>query len=465
MGDTTLAVVLAAGQGKRMRSDLPKVLHPLGGRPLLHHVLELAVRATDQPPIVILAPDAGPVAELVAGLGARSATQQQPRGTGDALRSVPAAQRHDGTVLVLSGDVPLLRPHTLARLLEQHHSTGAALTMLTAVPDDPRGLGRVARGAAGRVEAVVEERDLDPSRPAPAECAAGVYVFAAAQLWPALERVTDANAQGEYYLTELVGLLTGDGQLVETVVLEDATEAMGINDRVQLAQAEVVLRSRTLESLMRGGVTIEDPMSTFVDSTVVVGQDTVLLPLTVLRGSTELGRGCRVGPGAHLRDVTAGDAVTIGQSTLEECVLGNDVVIGPYNRVRPGSHLEAGVHLGTHAEVKNSRVGQGTRIGHFSCVLDADVGVGVNVSAGVITCNYDGWTKSRTAIGDRAFIGSDAMLVAPIRIGADAYVAAGSTISEDVPDGALAVERAYRRTIAGWVERRRQRHAAAGSER
>jgi bifunctional UDP-N-acetylglucosamine pyrophosphorylase/glucosamine-1-phosphate N-acetyltransferase len=331
--------------------------------------------------------------------------------------------------------------------------------VLSVVPADPRGLGRVVRAPDGTVARIVEERDLPPGEPVPAECNAGAYVFDGARLWPALDRLGSDNAQGEHYLTDVVELLGGG----EAVVATDPEEALGVNDRSQLATAEAVLRRRTLDALMLGGVTVEDPVTTYVDPEVRVGRDSILLPMTVLRGATTLGEGCVVGPMAQLRDVRAGDRVRIGTSTLDQCELGDDVVIGQYDRLRPGTSLGAGVYVGTHAEVKNSRVGPGSHISHFSCVLDTDVGSDVNVGAGTVTCNYDGEAKHRTVIGDGAFIGTDASLIAPVRVGAGAYVAAGSVITRDVPDGALAVERSRQAVVEGWAERRRRGSSRAGA--
>ena len=449
MTDGPLAVVLAAGRGTRMRSHAPKVLHPLAGRPLLLHAIDAVRAAIDVRPVVIVAPDTPEIAEAVAAV-ADVAVQAQARGTGDALRSVPAGRRTRGTVVVIGADTPLVEPESIRRLVERRESTGAACALLVVTPEDPAGLGRVLRDAGGRVTAVVEERDLSPGEARSAECNAGVYAFDGSRLWDTLESLRDDNAQGELYLTDAVTLL-GGAEAVEG----GADEGRGVNDRRQLAGVEAILRRRTLDALMLSGVTVEDPQTTYVDVGVSVGSDTVLRPMTVLRGSTVLGEACVVGPMAQLHDVRAGDRVRIGASYLEDCELGDDVVIGQYDRLRPGTVLDEGVYIGTHAEVKNSRVGRGSRVSHFSCVLDSDVGAGVNVSAGTVTCNYDGLRKSRTVIEDGVFVGSDAMLVAPLRIGEGAYVAAGSVISRDVPAGALAVERAEQRVVEGWARRRR----------
>jgi bifunctional UDP-N-acetylglucosamine pyrophosphorylase/glucosamine-1-phosphate N-acetyltransferase len=453
MADGPRAVILAAGEGSRMRSATPKALHPLAGRAIIDHVIDAAVAVTGRPPIVVIGRGREDVIAAVGGR-AECVVQPEPRGTGDALRSVPERLRENGDVLVLSGDVPLVRPQTLGSLLDHHRRARAAATLLTATPANPRGLGRVYRDPeTGRVVRTIEERDLPAGAHAPPEVGAGIYAFKGAQLWPALARIGNHNAQGEYYLPDVLPLLSGH---VEAMLVSDPDEALGINDRSQLATAEAVLRTRVLERLMEGGVTIEDPATTYADAAVRVGRDSVIRPMSVLRGATVLGVGCHIGPMAQLRDVVAGDGVTIGSSHLEACEIGDGVVIGPYNRVRPGSVLGAGVSLGTHAEVKNSRVGVGSRISHFSCVLDSDVGEGVTVGAGTVTCNFDGVSKHRTVIEDGVFVGSNSTLVAPLTIHRHAYVGAGSTVTVDVPEGALALGRARQRNVAGWRARRGQ---------
>ena len=450
MGDGPHAVILAAGQGKRMRSALPKVLHPVGGRPLILSVIDAATEATGTTPILVIASGDIAVREAV-GDGATCVEQEAPRGTGDALRSVPESLRDPGPVLVVHGDAPLIRPETLQRLLTAHAGSPRSCTLLVAAPPDPTGLGRIIRDTEGHVLRIVEEADLVPGELVPMECNAGVYVFTGAELWPALDRLETDNAQGEYYLTDVVALLSGP---VEGVVVGDPDEVLGINDRRQLAAAEAVLRRRTLDALMLVGVTIEDPATTYVDAQVVIGRDSVIHAMTSIRGTTTIGEGCEIGPMAVLSGVRAGDGVIVGASHLEECELGDGVHVGAYCRVRPNTVLASGVELGTHAEVKNSTVGAGTRISHFSCVLDSDVGEAVNIGAGTVTCNYDGEAKHRTTIGDRVFVGTNATLVAPVRLGDGCYVGAGSFVDHDVPAGALAIGRSRQRNIEGWAARR-----------
>ncbi len=448
MSDGPLAVILAAGQGKRMRSSLPKVLHRLGGRPIIDHVVDTAREVTGRAPLVVINPSQTDVARHLDGR-ASTAVQAEPRGTGDAVRAVPAADRETGPVLVLNADVPLVTANGLKRLLAALEGHAGAL--LTVTDPGRNGLGRVQRNADGNVGVIVEERDLVPGAVVPEECNVGIYAFDGARLWPALDKLRSDNAQREFYLTDVVELIEGS---VAAVSIDDPDEALGINDRRQLALAEAALRRRTLDGLMLSGVTIIDPATTYVDATVQVGRDSVIHPMTTLRGQTVLGEACEIGPMASLSDVRAGARVVIGSSVIESSELGDDVTIGHFNRVRPDSHLEQGVSLGTHAEVKNSTVGAGSRINHFACVLDADLGKDVNIGAGTVTCNFDGAAKHRTTIGDSVFVGTNSTLVAPLTLADGSYVAAGSLVNQDVPARALAVGRARQRNVEGWVDRR-----------
>lgn len=452
MADGPLVVILAAGQGTRMRSAVPKVLHPLGGRPILLHTLDAAAAVAGGKPVVVVNP-AQPEVRAALNGQADCVVQPEPRGTGDALRSVPPALRRSGQVLVLSADVPLVRRETLQRLLTAQ-AAGSTCAVLTTVPEDPTGLGRVERDAEGDVVRIIEAADIPPGTVPPLECNAGVYVFSGDRLWPALEALSTENAQAEYYLTDVVELL---GAPVVGVMAPDPAEVIGVNDRRQLAAAEAALRHRTLDRLMLAGVTIEDPATTYIDASVRVGPDSTIRPMSALRGATVIGTGCTIGPSAVLDGVHAGDRIDISEAHLEDCVLGDDVRVGPYCRVRPNTVLGSGVQLGTHAEVKNSTVGPGTHINHFSCVLDSDVGRDVNVGAGTVTCNYDGRDKHRTTIGDGVFVGSNSTLIAPVRLGERCYIAAGSIIDSDVPPGALGVGRTRQRNVDGWVARRKAR--------
>lgn len=431
------AVVLAAGKGTRMRSRLPKVLHPLAGRPMILHVLDALRAAGFVRPVVVIGHGAEAVQAAIAG-AADTVLQAEQLGTGHAVLQTlgPLSGGEYRHVLVVNGDVPLVRPETLAGLADRHIAAGATLTLATSLAEDPTGLGRITRDPAGAVSGIIEQADLAEGDGNLREVNVGLYAFALPWLWDKLQALPRSRS-GEYYLTDILAAAVREGRPVSSVHLPDFAEAQGINDRVQLAQAEAVMRQRVRERLMRAGVTIIDPPSTFIDAEVEIGEDTVLLPNTMLQGHTVVGRDCTIGPGALVRDTTIGDRCTIGPSTLEESVVDEGTEIGPYCHLRPGARVGPHVHLGNYVEIKASRVGARTQIGHFSYIGDAEVGEGVNIGAGTITCNYDGVSKHRTTIGDGAFIGSDSMLVAPVVIGVEAVTGAGSVVTKDVPDGGL----------------------------
>jgi bifunctional UDP-N-acetylglucosamine pyrophosphorylase / glucosamine-1-phosphate N-acetyltransferase len=450
MSDGPQVVILAAGEGTRMRSARPKALHPIAGRALIDHVIDTAARVSGRPPVVVVSPSQSEVAEAIAGR-ATCVTQTQARGTGDALGAVPAGLRGTGTVVVLYADVPLLKEATLRELVSEQSARNSPCVLLAATPANPDGLGRLSRDASGRVTRIIEASELTDTHGDLHEVNVGAYAFNGPDLWPALDRLGSDNRQGEIFLTDLIEVLGG----ADTVTLRDLDEGVGINDRVQLARAEAILRRRVLEDLMLSGVTVEDPATTYVGAGVKVGRDSVIRPMTLIAGATTLGAGCEIGPMAQLRDVIAGDRVKVGASVIESSSLGDDVEIGHFDRVRPDSHLGERVSLGTHAEVKNSTIGAGTRINHFACVLDSEVGEGVNVGAGTVTCNYNGHDKARTVIGNRVFVGTNSTLIAPVELADDSYVAAGSVINQDVPENALGVGRARQRNVEGWTKRGR----------
>ncbi|MSQ61911.1 MAG: UDP-N-acetylglucosamine diphosphorylase/glucosamine-1-phosphate N-acetyltransferase [Dehalococcoidia bacterium] len=429
------AVLLAAGRGTRMRSALPKVLHPIAGKPMLRHVID-AVRAAGVPALIaVVGHEAG---RIRAALGPDVAfvEQKEQLGTGHALNCAREQAGGATDVLVVSGDVPLLRPETLRSLLQQHTESGATLTLLTARLERPGDLGRIVRDGGGRVRAIAEAADADVATQAIEEINAGAYCFRAAWLWPRLAFLP-ASAGGEYYLTALVEQAVREGAPVQTVTTDDPEEALGVNDREQLSRAEAVMRRRILRRLMlESGVTVIDPATTYVDADVQIGQDTVIEPNSAIRGSCVIGRNCVIGPGATLCNARIGDGCRIGASLIEDSELEAEVSMGPYGHIRGGARIGTGVELGDHVEIKNSRIGQGSNIHHFSYVGDAELGVNVNIGAGAVTCNYDGVAKHRTIIGDGAFIGSDTMLVAPVRIGHGAKTGAGSVVTHDVADGA-----------------------------
>lgn len=450
------AVILAAGKGTRMKSRLPKVLHHLCGKPMLSYVLDAVQKAGVKKTVVIVGHEADLVAQQVEGR-AETALQAEQLGTGHALRQAgPALEGFLGQILVLCGDTPLIEAVTLTRLVEQHRRSGFAATVLTTLLDDPTGYGRIIRDGQGRVVKVVEQKDASEEERAVSEVNTGIYCFQGEQLFESLEKITPANAQGEYYLTDIIEMYACAGLPVGAVVLEDPVEVTGINDRLQLAGVERIMRQRLLEDLMRSGVTVVDPSSTFVDREVRVGRDTVIHPFTIIEGNTVIGEDCFIGPGSRLIDATVGNGVTIQNSIVVDSSIGDQSAIGPFAYLRPGTKLERGVKVGDFVEIKKSLIGEGSKVPHLSYIGDAVIGTGVNVGAGTITCNYDGRKKWPTVIGDGAFIGSNTNLVAPVQVGSRAVIGAGSTITKDVPAGALGVERAKQKVIADWADRKNE---------
>jgi bifunctional UDP-N-acetylglucosamine pyrophosphorylase / glucosamine-1-phosphate N-acetyltransferase len=448
-------VILAAGEGTRMRSSLPKVLHPLCGRPLIEWPVA-AAREAGAGKIVVVD---GPKRRLDGHLpeDVLVSIQERPLGTGDA---VAAAAEHMGageTVIVTYGDVPLITGETLRALAAAHEASGAAATMATMELDDPARYGRVLRGADGSVEGVVETKapgDATEAQLAIREVNTGVYAFEGAALAAALEQLEPANAQGELYLPDVLPLMRAAGRTIEAHVVTDATLTVGVNDRVDLARARELAQARILEAHMRAGVTIVDPRSTSIDAGVQIGQDTVVEPGCVLRGATVIGADCVIGPFTTTQDATVGDGVTVLRSHLVGASVEARATIGPFAYLRPGTVLREGAKAGTFVEIKNSDVGAGTKVPHLSYIGDADIGEGSNIGAGNITANYDGQSKHRTTIGSRVKTSVDTMFVAPVTVGDDVYTGAGSVITDDVPDGALGIARARQTNIEGYAERR-----------
>ena len=450
-----VAVILAAGKGTRMKSALPKVLHTVGGKPMLRHVMTAAKQAGADRQVVVIG-FGGEQVQAEIGAAVEYVLQAEQLGTGHAMMQVqPVLAGFSGTVLLLCGDTPLLTGKTLQELVALHQQSGVAATVLTATPTDATGYGRILRDATGQVLGIVEQKDATEEQKMIGEINTGIYCFEAAPLFAALTGLTCNNAQGEYYLTDVLAILAEAGNRVGAAQVEDFAETLGINSRVQLAEAESILRQRKLLDLMESGVTVMDPASTFVDTTVFIGQDTVLYPFTWIEGETTIGRDCRIGPNSRIADSQLGDAVTLHFSYAHECTVGAGVTVGPYVHLRPDTELANGVKVGNFVEIKNSRVGKGSKVPHLSYIGDTDIGSAVNIGSGTITVNYDGKKKHRTQIGDDAFIGCNANLVAPVSVGAGAYIAAGSTITKDVPAGALGVGRARQSNIAGWAEKKK----------
>jgi len=420
----------------------------------VQHVIDAAVKAGAAKNIVVIGFGADQVRDCL-GDQAEYAVQEQQLGTGHAiLQAKKAIGDFSGTILVLCGDTPLLRSETLKALFQAHCQNQAEATVLTARLPNPTGYGRVIRDDKGQVLRIVEQKDASPAELACDEVNTGIYCFQKAALFAALDQITCDNQQGEYYLTDVLGILVADGSCVGAVPVEDNQEMLGINSRVQLAEAEKILRSRTLTELMDNGVTIMDPASTFVDAGVSVGPDTVIYPFTWLEGNTVIGTNCQIGPNTRLQNAVIGDDTTIHFSYGHDCHVGERVTLGPYVHLRPGADLGPDVKVGNFVEVKNSHVGANSKLPHLSYIGDTDIGERVNIGCGTVTVNYDGLKKHRTTIEDDAFIGCNSNLVAPVTVCKGAYVGAGSTITKEVPAHALGVARARQTNLTGWVDKR-----------
>lgn len=435
---TLRALILAAGHGTRMQSKLPKVLHPLAGKPLLEWSLDACQQATGQKPLVVIGPDASDVRAAVEDR-AEFVVQDERLGTGHAVlqaeMSLPSGVKH---LLVTNADLPLLSAESYSKLIHAHQAGNSKLTMLTARSDNPRGFGRVVRNASGEISGIVEAAHATPEQLAIQELNVGAYIFQVDWLWANLHDLP-LSPKGEYYLTDLIGIAVDQDMTIKSTRIEADHEIIGINTRLHLAEAEAALRYHINQKWMLSGVTIQDPERTYISPEVKLGQDTVILPNTHLLGVTSIGSDCVIGPNSLLRDAVVGDACRIEQSVVEGAVLEDEVNIGPFAHLRKGVHLGRGVHMGNFGEIKNSRLGPGVKMGHFSYIGDADIGAEVNIGAGTITCNYDGHEKHKTEIGAGAFIGSDTMLVAPLRIGKNARTGAGAVVTKNVPDDSVAV--------------------------
>jgi len=436
---STLAIaILAAGQSTRMKSRHSKMLHPLAGRPLITYPLRLAEALNPAHLLLVLGHLAREI-QAVLGPTYRYVLQDPQLGTGHAVQQVrPLLEGRCDELLVLYGDTPLLRLETVQEMLRRHRETGATVTLLSAVLADPRGYGRVIRDGYGRVQAVVEEADAGPEERAVPEVSSGILLFQAGWLWQHLAQLP-LSPRGEYYLPALIGQAVSEGATVLAHPAPDPEEILGINDRVQLAQAEAILRRRIAERAMRNGVTLVDPSSTYIDDTVELGQDTVIRPNTHLLGQTRIGEECTIGPNCILVDTTVGARCRILASVLEGATLEDEVDVGPFAHLRRGAYLCRGVHIGNFGEIKNARLGPGVKMGHFAYIGDAEIGEETNIGAGTITCNYDTRRrKNRTRVGRRVFIGSDTMLVAPVEVGDEAVTGAGSVVTRDIPPRTIA---------------------------
>jgi bifunctional UDP-N-acetylglucosamine pyrophosphorylase / glucosamine-1-phosphate N-acetyltransferase len=464
----TQAVILAAGKGTRMKSARAKVLHPVLGVPLVEHVVRAVQALGPDPLILVVGHQAQDVEATFAGRGLGFVRQEPPLGTGHALLAAREkyAAHPDRTLLVVNGDVPLLRSETLATLLDAHRRSGAAATLLTAVLDEPAAYGRVLRDEKGGLKAVVEAKDASADELRVKEINAGIYAFEVPPLVEALGALRPQNAQGELYLTDVVRLIRAAGGAVAAVAAADIGEALGVNTIAELGEVSRLLRRRRNEALMAAGASLEDPETIQVGLDVTVEADATILPFTILEGKTAVAAGARIGPYARLVDTTVGaGAQVLDHCLLKECVVEEGASVGPFAHIRPESHIGRRAKVGNFVELKKTRLGEGSKAPHLSYIGDATVGPAVNIGAGTITCNYDGTAKHPTRIEAGAFIGSNTTLVAPVTVGEGAYVAAGSAITEDVPAGALALGRARQVVKEGWAVARRKSAAAGGEGR
>jgi len=465
-GDVTgfSIAIMAAGKGTRLKSKRPKVLHEIGGQALLLHVIDAAKTVVPAAQIYcIIGHEAERVRAAVASTGVQFVLQAEQRGTGHALQQVKAHFAETGAaipkhLLVLSGDVPLIRPETISSICELHLREHAAMTILTAVPDDPTGYGRVLRAAPGKPEvtAIVEQKSLRPDQLATPEINSGIYCFETKALFDKLDSLSTNNVHGEFYLTDVAAMLVADGERVVAVQAESVNEVLGANTIAEMMHLDAAMRMETAKRLMAQGVTIFRPETCVIDAAVRVGSDTIIEPYVQLLGATNIGTECRIRSYSVIQQSTLGNGVTVRNGCILDSAEVNDgAILGPYAHLRPESRIGEGAHVGNFVETKKVTLGKGSKANHLNYLGDAVIGAGVNVGAGAITCNYDGVNKHQTTIGDGVFVGSDSTLVAPVTLGAGAYVAAGSCITEDVPEGALALGRSRQTIKPGWATAKR----------
>lgn len=433
------AIVLAAGQGTRMKSKLYKVLHSVCGKPMVQHVVNNLKRLQTDRILVVVGHGAEKVKQQL-GLDIEYAMQEQQLGTAHAvLQAAPFLDDREGTTLVLSGDEPLISVETLQALVAHHEEREAAATILTRIMEDPTGYGRILRGEDGSVQKIVEQKDATPGERSVREINTGTYCFDNKKLFQALQMVRNDNAQGEYYLTDVIEILKGLNERIEASITEE--ETVGVNDRIALAKAEKLMRERILREHMKNGVTIIDPSSTYIEADVVIGRDSVILPGTIIGTGCRIGEDCMIGPHTQITRCQIGNGTVIKHSVMLDAIVDNEATVGPFAYIRPGSHLGEGVKIGDFVEIKNTSLGKGSKVSHLTYLGDAEIGEGVNVGCGAVTVNYDGENKFKTVVRDHAFVGCNVNLVAPVTVGEGAYVAAGSTITDDVPAESLAIAR------------------------
>ena len=448
----TYAIVLAAGQGTRMKSDLYKVLHPVCGKPMVEHVID-HIRDLHSDRIVTIVGHGAEMVEQTLGNKSEYALQAQQLGTAHAVQQAEAVLADlEGTTLVVCGDTPLISTKTMAALLAHHHETEAKATILTAIADDPTGYGRIIRAENGDVMRNVEHKDTNDGERLVKEINTGTYCFDNRVLFETLKKVNNDNAQGEYYLPDVLGILKSEGQRISAYTTPDFHETLGVNDRVALAQAEKSMRQLIAEKHMRNGVTIISPEQTVISAEAEIGRDTVIQPGVIIEGATKIGAQCIIGPNSHIQNSTVGDDTTIHSSVVRDSMIGNQTAVGPFAHLRPDTQLGDHVKVGNFVEVKKSQLGDDSKVSHLSYIGDTEIGKNVNVGCGTITVNYDGKNKHKTEIEDYAFIGCNANLVAPVTIGKNAIVAAGSTVTKNVPENSLAIARVRQENKEGYVK-------------
>jgi bifunctional UDP-N-acetylglucosamine pyrophosphorylase / glucosamine-1-phosphate N-acetyltransferase len=449
----TYAIVLAAGQGTRMKSDLYKVLHPVCGKPMVAHVID-NIKKLEAKRIVTIVGHGAEQVEQTLGAKSEYVLQEEQLGTAHAVGQAESALGNlEGTTIVVCGDTPLIRSETMEALIAHHNESGAKATILTAHADDPTGYGRIVRGEDGQVLRNVEHKDATDDELVVTEINTGTYCFDNKSLFETLKKVTNDNAQGEYYLPDVIGILQAEGARVSAHVTNDFSETLGVNDRVVLSQAERVMRNRLAEMHMRNGVTIINPENTYISADAEIGRDTILQPGTMIEGNTKIGEGCTIGPNSQIVNSVIGNETTVHSSVIVESNIGSNTAVGPFAHVRPESNLGNHVRIGNFVEVKKSTLGDGSKSAHLSYIGDAIVGSDVNFGCGTIVVNYDGKKKHTTIVEDNAFIGCNSNLVSPVTVGKGAYVAAGSTITKDVPEDSLAIARARQDNKEGYVSK------------
>jgi bifunctional UDP-N-acetylglucosamine pyrophosphorylase/glucosamine-1-phosphate N-acetyltransferase len=459
-------VILAAGKGTRLKSSLAKVLHPAGGRPLVEHLVRCCLLLKPKRTVVVVGHQAEQVTAVAGPLGAQTVLQQPQHGTGHAMLVAKRALGNAKIAIVLPGDAPLIRPETLKSMLATHRAGNAAATILSAVLADPSGYGRIVRKSETQVGAIVEESQLAPEQCELNEINSSIYCFTLAKLWPALAKVKPNNKHREIYLTDAIAVLASSGETVLAQIAPDAREVLGCNTRVDLAEVDRIFRERKRAELMAAGVTIQLPETVLIDPEVSAGEDCTLEPGVQLLGKTKLGSRCTIQTGSVLHNSLLGDDVLVkAHSLVEESRLDGKTIVGPFARLRVGTHLKAGARVGNFVETKKAVIGEGSKVPHLSYIGDAKLGSKTNIGAGTITCNYDGVSKHQTTIGNRVFVGSDSVLVAPVRIGDGAYIAAGSAITENVPAESLGIARGKQVNKKGWAAKKRREITAASHEK